>query len=105
GGGPPAGGATPPRRRAAKPGGGVPLAGRDDELDVVAPGPALDVDVADVDAAAVADRLVLEDHCTRPAGKGLVFGVADLAVGGEVAPRPGAVVPRCLGQGGGGGRG
>jgi hypothetical protein len=32
--------------------GGVPLVGRGDELDVVAPGPALEVDVADVDPAA-----------------------------------------------------
>src|SRR4029453_17070281 len=102
GGGPPAGGATPPRRRAAKPGGGLPLAGRDDELDVVAPGPALDVDVADVDPAAVANRLVLEQHRARAAGIGVVLGIADLVESGEVPPGPGAVVARGLRQEGGG---
>src|SRR5215218_1912157 len=78
--------------------GGVPVAGRGDELDVVAPGPALEIDVADMDPAAVADRLVLEHHRALVAGVGLVLGVADLAEAGEVAPRPGPVVPRGLGQ-------
>src|SRR5918995_1897802 len=82
--------------------GGVPLVGRGDELDVVAPGSALDVDVAHVDAAAVPDRLVLEHHRALAAGVGLVLGVADLTVAGEVAPRPGPVVPGRLGEGRGG---
>src|SRR5512132_3738523 len=48
--------------------GGIPLVGRDDELDVVTPAPALDVDVADMDPAAVSDRLVLEHHRALVAG-------------------------------------
>src|SRR4029453_11844493 len=81
--------------------GGVPVAGRGDELDVVAPGPALEIDVAGMDPAAVADRLVLEHHRARAAGVGLVLGVADLTEAGEVAPRPGPVVTGGLCQGSG----
>jgi hypothetical protein len=77
--------------------GGVPLVGGGDELDVVAPGPALDVNVADVDPPAVPDRLVLEHHRPLVAGVVLVLGVAELMEAGEVAARPGPIVPGGLG--------
>src|SRR5215218_9168345 len=80
----------------------VPLVGRGDELDVVAPGPALDVDVAHVDPAAVDVRLVFEHHGALVAGVGLVLLVADLAEAIEVLRRPGSVVAGRLGQGVGG---
>src|SRR4029453_18969484 len=79
--------------------GGVPVAGRGDELDVVAPGPALEIDVADMDPAAVADRLVLEHHRARAAGVGLVLGVADLTEAVEGPGGIGPIFPGCLGQG------
>src|SRR5215217_8569525 len=78
--------------------GGVPAVGRSDELDVVAPGPALEVDVADVDPAAVADRLVLEHHRALVAGVGLVLPVADLAEAGEALGGAGPVDTGRLGQ-------